>query len=54
MEEKINLSGKEIVSLSGSVAIILSENYCKEDLKKLRLFFQSLAGNLATIEFDKK
>ena len=50
MKEKFNLSGKEIVSLASSIAICLSEKYEKEDLKKLRLLFQAIASDIATIE----
>ena len=51
-ERKINLSGCELVSLAGSLAICLSEKFCDEDLKKLRFFFSSVSSNLAIIEAE--
>ena len=51
---KINLTGEEIVSLAGSLAICLSKKYCNEDLCTLRTLFSSLAQNIAVIEFSRK
>lgn len=50
--DKLNLCGEEIVSLGGSIAILLGEKYSKNDLRKIRLLLQTIAGGIATIEFD--
>ena len=52
MDKKINLSGCELVSIAGSLAICLSEKFCDEDLRKLRFFFSSISSNLAIIEAE--
>lgn len=49
-KKKLNLSGAELVSLAGSLAICFAEKYDKDDLKRLRLFFQAIASNLSVIE----
>ena len=51
---KIEMSGTEMVSLAGSLAICLSNKFEKEDLHKLRLFFSTLSSNLAIIEAEGK
>lgn len=50
--DNLNLCGEEIVSLGGSIAILLGEKYSKNDLRKIRLLLQTIAGGIATIEFD--
>ena len=51
-ERKIHLSGCELVSLAGSLAICIAEKLCDEDLRKLRFFFNSISSNLAIIEAE--
>ncbi len=53
-ERKIDMSGPEMVSLAGSLAICISKKFEKEDLHKLRLFFATLSSNLAIIEAEGK
>lgn len=54
MEEnkKIKLSGSELVALSSSLAISISQKFDSCDLKKLKFFFQSLASNISIIESE--
>lgn len=51
-KQKLDLSGEELVSLAGSLAICLAKKYSKDDLKTLRLFFQSIASNITIIEIQ--
>lgn len=51
-KQKLDISGEELVSLAGSLAICLAKKYSKEDLKTLRLFFQSVASNITIIEIQ--
>ena len=53
-QEKLNLSGDEIVSLAGTIAICLSKKYDAKDLFSLRLLFQSIASNISIIELKNK
>lgn len=48
----MDLSGAELVSLAGSLAICFAEKYEKEDLRKLRFFFSTISSNLAIIEAE--
>ncbi len=50
---KICLTGPEIVTLAGSIAICLNEKYCKDDLKKLKHLFSTICANISVIEHDK-
>ena len=49
---KLDMSGAELVALASSLAICFAKKYEKEDLRRLRLFFQSIASNIATIEIE--
>lgn len=49
---KLDISGAELVSLAGSLAICFAEKYDKEDLRKLRFFFSTISSNLAIIEAE--
>lgn len=51
-DRKINISGCELVSIAGSLAICLAEKFCDEDLRKLRFFFSSISSNIAIIEVE--
>lgn len=51
-KQKLDISGEQLVSLAGSLAICLAKKYSKEDLKTLRLFFQSVASNITIIEIQ--
>ncbi|MCI8556126.1 MAG: hypothetical protein HFI85_06160 [Clostridia bacterium] len=51
---KICLTGPEMVSIAGSIAICLSEKYGKEDLKKLKILFSAITANISVVEHDKK
>ena len=56
-KKSLEMTGEELVSLAGSLAICFSKVYDKEDLNTLRIFFQSIASNIGIIEikgFDKK
>ena len=50
-EKGLELSGKEMVALAGSIAIYLSCKLTPREVCLMRTFFQSLASNLSTIEF---
>ena len=52
--EKLNLSGDEIVSLAGAIAVCLSKKYDSQDLFSLRLLFQAVVSNISIIEFKSK
>ena len=52
MGKRMDLSGAELVSLAGSLAICFAEKYEKEDLRKLRFFFSTISSNLAIIEAE--
>lgn len=54
MEEKkkLDMSGAELVSLACSLAICFAEKYDSSDLRRLRLFFQSIASNITIIEIE--
>ena len=51
-KKKLELSGAELVSLAGSLAICFAQKYEGADLRRLRLFFQAIASNIATIEIE--
>ncbi len=51
-KQKLEISGEELISLAGSLAICLAKKYDREDLKTLRLFFQSVASNITIIEIQ--
>ena len=46
MEEKskLDISGAELVSLASALAICFAQKYEKGDLKRLRMFFSSIAS----------
>lgn len=46
------MTGAELVSLAGSLAICFAQKYDCEDLRRLRLFFQSIASNITIIEIE--
>ncbi len=53
-EEKkcsLDISGPELVSLAGSLAICFANKYDKESLNSLRIFFQAVSSNISIIEF---
>lgn len=52
MKEKLNLGGEEIISLGGSIALVLGRKYCKDDLRKIRLLLQTISSGILTIEID--
>ncbi len=54
MEEKrkLDMSGAELVSLACSLAISFAKKYEADDLRRLRLFFQSIASNIMIIEIE--
>ncbi len=54
MEEKkkLDMSGAELVSLACSLAICFAKKYDADDLRSLRLFFQSIASNITIIEIE--
>lgn len=54
MEEKskLDISGAELVSLASALAICFAQKYERGDLKRLRMFFSSIASNIAIIEFE--
>lgn len=51
-KKKLNMTGAELVSLACSLAICFADKYEKEDLCRLRLFFQSIASNITIIEIE--
>ncbi len=51
-KKKLDLTGAELVSLAGSLAICFAEKYDKDDLRRLRLFFSSIASNITIIEIE--
>lgn len=53
-KDKLNLCGEEIVSLGGSIALVLGRKYCKNDLRKIRLLLQTIAGGILTIEIEER
>ena len=52
--KKLNMSGPELISLACSLAISFSKQYDCEDLRRLKLFFQSIATNITIIEIEGK
>ncbi|MBQ8792669.1 MAG: hypothetical protein IJZ62_03550 [Clostridia bacterium] len=52
MDKKIELCGSELIALASSLAISIGKKFCKEDLRKLRFFFNSIASNIAIIESE--
>ena len=52
MDKKLDMCGSELVALAGSLSIAIAKNFCDEDLRKLRFFFNSIASNLAIIEAE--
>lgn len=53
MDRLSNLSGKELNVLSNTFAIFISNNFSKDDIEKLVVFFTALADILALISVDK-
>ncbi len=51
-KRKLDMTGAELVSLAGSLAICFAQKYDCEDLRRLRLFFQSIASNITIIEIE--
>lgn len=51
-KEELNLCGEEIVSLGGSIALLLGKKYCKDDLRKIRLLLQTISSGILTIEIE--
>ncbi len=51
-KDKLNMSGPELVSLACSLAICFASKYDCNDLRRLRLFFQSIASNISIIEIE--
>ena len=48
------MSGEELVSLACSLAIAFTNSYEGDDLRRLRLFFQTISSNIAIIEIEGK
>ena len=48
----LDLTGAELVSLASSLAICFSKKYDKKSLNSLKMFFQSVATNISTIELQ--
>lgn len=53
-EDKIDICGEEIVALGSSIALVVGNKYSKNDIRKIRLLLQTIAGSLATIEFESR
>lgn len=51
-KKKLDMSGAELVSLACALAITFAEKYEREDLRRLKLFFQSIASNISIIELE--
>ena len=51
-KKKLDMTGSELVSLASALAICFAEKYECEDLRRLRLFFQSIASNITIIELE--
>ena len=51
-KKRLEISGAELVTLAGSLAICFAKNYEKEDLRKLRSFFSTISLNIGIIESD--
>ena len=51
-KKKLDLSGAELGSLACSLAISFASVYECDDLRRLRLFFQSIASNITIIELE--
>ena len=51
-KKKLDMTGSELVSLACALAITFAEKYEREDLRRLRLFFQSIASNISIIEIE--
>lgn len=49
---KLDISGAELVSLACALALSFAEKYEASDLRRLRLFFQSIASNITIIEIE--
>ncbi len=54
IDGRIKMTGCEMVTLAGSIAICLGEKYGREDLKKLKILFSAITANISVIEHDKK
>ena len=53
-KDKLNMSGPELISLACSLAICFASKYDCDDLRRLRLFFQTISSNIAIIEIEGK
>lgn len=51
-KKSLDLTGPEIISLAGSLALCLANKYDKKSLDSLRSFFQAVASNISIIEFQ--
>lgn len=52
MENKIELSGCELVALAGSLAIAISKKLCDKDIKKVKFVINLICANLSVIESE--
>lgn len=50
-EDGLELTGEEMVALATSVALCLSKKLTQREVCLMRTFFQTVASNLATIEY---
>jgi len=53
-KQKLNMKPEELVALASSLAITISQNFCFSDMCALRMFFSTIASNIALIEFQTK
>ena len=49
-KKSLEITGEELVSLAGSLAICFAKVYDKQGLNSLRMFFQAVASNITIIE----
>ena len=50
-EDGLEMTGVEMVTLAGSVAMCLSKKLTAKEVCLMRTFFQAVASNLSTIEY---
>lgn len=53
-KQKLNMKPEELVALASSLAISIANNFCFADMCALRMFFATVASNIALIEFQTK
>lgn len=48
----LNITGPELISLAGALAMCFAKKYNNEGLNTLKIFFQAISSNISIIEFQ--